>query len=69
LHATSAGVLPAAARQAPGSTGLDSAIDGNWIQECTDRSLDQGCRQDNIKVLFRNQTQTKKSKTLVIHQL
>jgi len=32
---------------APGSPGLASAADRNWSQECTDRSLDQDCRQNN----------------------
>jgi len=29
-----------------GSLGLDSAVDGNWSQECMDRNLDQGCKQN-----------------------
>lgn len=31
--------------QAPGSPGLDSAADGNWIEECMDQ--DWGWRQKN----------------------
>jgi len=46
LCAAGTGIPPAASRQAPGSPGLDSAVDGNWTQECADQDLDRDCRQD-----------------------
>jgi len=52
LHATGAGILPVAARQAPSRPRLDSAVDGNWIQECMDQNLDQVRKKDNKQSSF-----------------
>jgi len=58
-----------AAGQAPASPGLDSPTDGNWTQECTDRSLDQDHRQDNEQSPLQKAAMDEESKTLVIPQL
>ena len=59
----------AAVRQAPVSPRMDSAVDGNWTQECTDRNLDQDCRQDNKQGPLQKQAMDEESESLVIPQL
>jgi len=53
---------------APGSPRLDSAVDRNWTQECTDRNLDQDYRQHN-KLPFQKAAMDEESETLMIPQL
>jgi len=69
LSAAGAGVLPAAARQAPGSPGLASAVDRNWTQECMGRDPDQDLRQDNKPSPLQKLAMDKDSETLMILQL
>jgi len=54
---------------APGSPGVDSAVDRSWTQECTDRNLDQDHRQDKEQVPFQKAAMDEESETLVIPQL
>ena len=46
-------------RAAPGSPGLDPAVDGHWTQERTDRNLGRHRRQDKGRALSRSQPWTK----------
>jgi len=66
LCAVGAGVTPAAARQTSGSLGLDSALDGNWIQECTDWNLDQDHRQDKEQGALQKSAMDEESETLMV---
>jgi len=54
---------------APGSPRLDSAVNGNWTQECTHRSLNQDRRQDKEQGPLQKAAMEEKSKTLVIPHL
>ena len=63
-----ADVPPAAARQAPGSPGQDSALDRNWVQERMDRNLDQDHSQDNEQGPLQKPAMDEESETLVIPQ-
>jgi len=54
---------------APGSPGLDSALGGNWTQECTDGNLDQDHRQSNEQGPLQKVAMDEESETLVIPQL
>jgi len=54
---------------APESPGLDSAVDGNWIQECTDWNLDRDSRQDNEQGLLQKPDMDKEDETVMIPQL
>jgi len=51
---------------APGSPGLDPAADGNWIQECTDRNLDQDRRQNSEQGPLQKVAMDEESETLMI---
>jgi len=53
----------------PGSPGLDSAVDGNWTQECTDWNLDQDCRQDKEQGLLQKPAMDEERKALMIPRL
>ena len=59
----------ASCRAAPGSPGLDSAVDRNWTQECTDQNLDQDRRQDSEQGPLQKAAMDNESETLVIPQL
>lgn len=61
--AAGAGVTPVASGQTPGSLGLNSAVDGNWIRECTD--WNQDCREENRQGLQMSAV-NEETKTLVI---
>jgi len=63
------GVPPAAAGQAPGSPRLDSAVDGNWTQECTDRNPGQDRSQDTEQGPLEKAATDEESETLMIPQL
>lgn len=61
--AAGAGVAPVVSGQTPGSLGLNSTVDGNWIQECTD--WNQDCRKENRQDLQMSAV-NEETKTLVI---
>lgn len=65
LDARGAGDVPAAAGQTAGNPGLDSAVDGSWIQECMDSNQSQ---ENNGQGPPRMQTMKEESKSLVIPQ-
>ena len=69
LGAPRAGIVPAAAKQAPESPGLDSAVDRNWTWGCRDRNMDQECTQDNKQGPLQNPAMDEEGETLVIPQL
>jgi len=58
--------MSAAARKTPGSPGLDSSADGNWIQECTDRNMYQDCRQDREQGPLQKPAIDEEGETLMI---
>jgi len=58
-----------ATRQAHGSPRLDSTVGRNWVQECTDRDLDQDRRQYNEQGPLQKAAMDEESETLMIPQL
>lgn len=60
------GIVPGAAEQTQESPGLDFAIDGNWIQECTDQNRSQN---NNRQSPLQMPTMKEESETLLIPQL
>ena len=48
---------------------MDSAVNGNWMQECMDRSLDQDSRQNNVQDPLQKPAMDEERETFVIPQL